>query len=101
MAIDVRAPHDRQIEALRDLVNSEGFAMLCMEAKRQYGPQARDTAIRSALNGTNPLPDDVKKIYWVSEAIEQLLRWPEIESARITTAVAQSEIEIEQVGRRA
>lgn len=100
LQIDLRAPHDRQIEALRDLVNSDGFAMLCAEAKRQYGPQARDVAMRSALGRNVPLEDDVKKIFWVSQAIEQLLLWPEMEAQRIAAAVVQSEMEIEQVGRR-
>lgn len=99
--IDLRPPSDRAIEALRDLVHSDGFAMLCAEAKRQYGPKARDLALRAAMSQRTPLEDDVKRIFWVSEAIEQLLNWPDEEANRIATAVVQAELADEQIGRRA
>jgi hypothetical protein len=99
--IDLRSPLDRQIEALRDLVNSDGFGMLCAEAKRQYGPQARDRAIRAVMNAKTPIDDEMKRIYWASEAIEQLLLWPEQEAKRIAAATVLAEVEAETVGRRA
>jgi hypothetical protein len=91
MADEQDTPSDAILPALRDLVQSEGWRLLCEQVKREWGPQGYGRRMQEAISTVPNGPERAYELARVAEevdatakAVNQVMAWPENQIRELT-----------------
>lgn len=90
LAHDVDSREER-LAALRDLLASPGWRLLCEHAEAEWGPRGYGFRMNEAISAVGQGPDrsfelaqTVERVHHTAAAVNELVAWPKAEVAKLS-----------------